>query len=207
MPVIRHLAFGDGPTADYRPPSWPDPNHPQQVHLDFPASDLDAAEALALKLGATKLQDEGEYRSYADPVGHPFCVFREVAAGGDDGPLSGRIGRIVFDCLSPRALASFYAELVDMPKRTEDSPDRVEITRPGDPLPALAFQHAVFEAPRWPDPAYPQQLHLDLHFDDVTAALETAERLGAIGLPDTGGSCAVYADPAAHPFCLCAPGQ
>jgi hypothetical protein len=70
----------------------------------------------------------------------------------------------------------------------------------------LAFQHAQFEAPRWPDPAYPSQMHLDLYFDDAEAAIATAERLGAIRLPK-GGSCPVYADPAAHPFCLCTLGQ
>src|SRR5213080_5418310 len=50
------LAFGDGPW-EYRPPRWPDPDYPQQLHLDFPVSDLDAAEELALGLGATRLQD------------------------------------------------------------------------------------------------------------------------------------------------------
>jgi hypothetical protein len=71
----------------------------------------------------------------------------------------------------------------------------------------LGFQHAQVTAPRWPDPEYPQQLHLDLHFDDSAAAQELALRLGAIRLPPQGGSCPVFADPAAHPFCLCAPGQ
>jgi hypothetical protein len=70
----------------------------------------------------------------------------------------------------------------------------------------LAFQHAQCKAPRWPDPTYPQQIHLDLHFDDGEAAQELASRLGAIHLPK-GGSCPVYADPAAHPFCLCSAGQ
>jgi hypothetical protein len=72
----------------------------------------------------------------------------------------------------------------------------------------IAFQHApTYKASRWPDPAYPQQLHLDLHVQDGAAAHERAERLGAIRLPEMGGSCPVYADPAAHPFCLCSPDQ
>jgi hypothetical protein len=72
----------------------------------------------------------------------------------------------------------------------------------------LGFQHAPqFKPPRWPDPMYPQQLHLDLHVDDGRAAQELAERLGAIRLPNMGGSCPVYADPAAHPICLCSPDQ
>ena len=200
------LAFGDGP-SEYRPPRWPDPEHPQQLHLDLPVSNLEAAEELALRLGATPLQDKGEYRSYADPVGHPFCLYRDAAEGEQSGrPLSGRIGRIVYDCFSPRALAAFYEELLGMHTRKQDSEHWVLIARDDGSLPMLAFQHAQFNAPRWPDPEYPQQLHLDLHFDDSTAAQELALRLGAIRLPK-GGSCPVFADPAAHPFCLCSPGQ
>ncbi len=114
-PGTLHLAFGDGP-IDYRPPRWPDPDHPQQLHLDIPVNDMEAAEQLVLRLGGTPLQDQGDYRSYADPVGHPFCLYLEAP---DEDPagraLSGRVGRVVIDCFSPRALAGFYAELLDMP--------------------------------------------------------------------------------------------
>jgi Glyoxalase-like domain len=48
-------------------------------------------------------------------------------------------------------------------------------------------------------------MHLDINVDDPDAA-GTAERLGDIRLPDQGGPCPVYADPAGHPFCLCSPG-
>jgi len=200
------LAFGDGP-SDYRPPRWPDPDHPQQLHLDIPVYNPEAAEELALGLGATRLQDKGEYRSYADPAGHPFCLYRDTAEGDHAGrPLPGRIGRVVFDCFSPRALAAFYEALLGMRTRKQDAQDRVVIARDDGSLPMLAFQHTQCKAPRWPDPAYPQQIHLDLHFDDGEAAQELASRLGAIRLPK-GGSCPVYADPAAHPFCLCSAGQ
>lgn len=201
------LAFGDGP-AEYAMPRWPDPDYPQQLHLDFPVSDLDAAGELALSLGATPLQDKSDLRSYADPAGHPFCLYRDGAEpAGQERPLSGRIGRVVFDCFSPRALAAFYAELLDMHHRELDTPERVVLARPDGTSVALAFQHAQFAAPRWPDPAYPQQLHLDVDVDDCEQAQEVALRLGAILLPDIGGSCPVYADPAGHPFCLCGPGQ
>ena len=109
----------------------------------------------------------------------------------------------MIDCFSPRALAGFYAELLDMPRRELDTPERVVITRAAGTPPALAFQHAQVPAPRWPDPAYPQQMHLDLYADDSRAAQDLALRRGAIRLPDLGGSCPVYADPAGHPFCLC----
>ena len=114
----------------------------------------------------------------------------------------------MFDCFSPRALASFYERLLGMRTRTKDSPDRVVIASDDGSSPMLAFQHApAFTAPRWPDPAYPQQIHLDLDVDDGRAAQESAERLGAIRLPEMGGSCPVYADPAGHPFCLCSPDE
>ncbi|WP_395295707.1 VOC family protein [Kitasatospora hibisci] len=60
--------------ADHRPPRWPDPAHPQQVHLDIDVADLDAAEREVLALGATRLSDAGGWRVYADTAGHPFCL-------------------------------------------------------------------------------------------------------------------------------------
>lgn len=65
---------------DYRPPTWPDPETPQQFHVDVTVDEVDTAEKQVLALGAskTKLQpgeDEGEnWRVYVDPVGHPFCL-------------------------------------------------------------------------------------------------------------------------------------
>ncbi|MFD3664446.1 VOC family protein [Streptomyces sp. NPDC058659] len=65
--------------ADHRPPTWPDPERPQQSHLDFGVPDLDAAQEHVLAHGATVL-DEGDgrrsWRVYADPAGHPFCLVR-----------------------------------------------------------------------------------------------------------------------------------
>jgi catechol-2,3-dioxygenase len=207
--TFPRLAFGDGP-SDYRPPRWPDPEHPQQVHLDITVSDLEAAEQLVLRLGATRLQDRGEFRSYADPVGHPFCLYPDPAgaSAGTGAIRAARVERVVFDCFSPRALAAFYRQLMGMEAVVEDSPERVVIGRSDGSTPMLAFQHAPNSIPpRWPDPRYPQQIHLDLFVEESKAASALAERLGAIRLPEVGGSCPVFADPAAHPFCLCAPGQ
>lgn len=193
------LAFGDGPIDDYQAPRWPDPERPQQLHLDISVPDLDAAESRALELGASALQDKGGYRSYADPAGHPFCFYHDETATSP-----ARIDRLVVDCFSPRALAAFYAELLGMPVRELDTPERVVIARADGRLPALAFQHAQFPAPRWPDPAYPQQVHLDIRMkgDDPEPVRDLALRLGAIRLTDLGGSQPVFADPAGHPFCL-----
>jgi catechol 2,3-dioxygenase-like lactoylglutathione lyase family enzyme len=67
------LAFQRAP--DLRPPQWPDPERPQQMHLDVRVDDIDAAEREVLALGARRLPGEGRrFRVYADPVGHPFCL-------------------------------------------------------------------------------------------------------------------------------------
>jgi catechol 2,3-dioxygenase-like lactoylglutathione lyase family enzyme len=65
------LAFQLAP--DHRPPQWPDPEPPQQFHLDVMVDDLDAAEPRVLALGARRLGSP-DGRVYADPAGHPFCL-------------------------------------------------------------------------------------------------------------------------------------
>lgn len=66
----------------YRPPIWPGQEHAQQVHLDFDVDDIEADEQRVLKLGATvlertdQLRHGANWRVYADPAGHPFCLCR-----------------------------------------------------------------------------------------------------------------------------------
>ena len=74
----HRLAFQQAP--DLRPPDWPDPDRPQQFHLDVRVADIEEAEPRALALGARKLPgDGGDFRVYADPVGHPFCLVWDAA--------------------------------------------------------------------------------------------------------------------------------
>lgn len=195
-----HLALdGDG-WSDQRPPRWGDPEHPQQMHLDVLVPDVGVAGRLAVDSGARLLKDGDGHRVYADPAGHPFCLYADASAGGEGG--SGTVGRVVFDCYSPRHLAAFYEGLLEIDRRAEDRPERVVLDLDDDRYPDLAFQHAVFAAARWPDPAYPAQLHLDLPFGDGRdAAVRRAERLGAIRLPKLADT-EIFADPAGHPFCL-----
>jgi catechol 2,3-dioxygenase-like lactoylglutathione lyase family enzyme len=198
--VFPRLAFD--PSPNHRPPVAGDPQRPRQVHLDIAVTDLEEAESLALGSGATPLERADDRRTYADPAGHPFCLL----PGGDPG--HGRIERIVFDCSDPRAEAAFYEDLTGMRRRVVDTPEHIVIGREDGELPMLAFERIPdYVAPRWPDPAYPQQIHLDLFVDEPAGALESARQLGATRLRDMGGSCPVFADPAGHPFCLCAPGQ
>lgn len=64
-------------------PTWPDGERPQMLHLDttVPTSaDLTAQHRRALGLGATLLDDRFDDPDeplyvYADPAGHPFCIF------------------------------------------------------------------------------------------------------------------------------------
>ncbi|MEQ4204023.1 VOC family protein [Actinopolymorpha sp. B17G11] len=187
------FALDDDGWSDERPPRWPDPEYPQQMHLDILVPDVEAAGRLVLNLGAKLLRDQGDFRVYADPAGHPFCLCPDPSV---DSP---KLCRLVFDCFSPRALAGFYEDFLGVEERLEDSPERVVINLDDEELPNIAFQHAQFPAARWPDPAYPAQLHVDYRFPDgAESAIPRAERLGAI---HTGHGNA-YADPAAHPFCL-----
>ena len=65
------------------PATWPEGEHPQQLHLDLTvgsAAALDTEHRRFLDLGATLLLDrstdpEEPLRVYADPAGHPFCLF------------------------------------------------------------------------------------------------------------------------------------
>jgi catechol 2,3-dioxygenase-like lactoylglutathione lyase family enzyme len=69
----RRVSFQRSP--DYRPPHFPDPNASQQMHFDVRVYDVDKAEQAVLAIGATRLDGDGEdFRVFADPVGHPFCL-------------------------------------------------------------------------------------------------------------------------------------
>lgn len=61
---------------EYVAPVWPGHHHPQQMHLDFDVSDLDAGERAVLDIGARKatLQPDPSFRVFLDPAGHPFCL-------------------------------------------------------------------------------------------------------------------------------------
>jgi catechol 2,3-dioxygenase-like lactoylglutathione lyase family enzyme len=113
-----------------------------------------------------------------------------------------RLEKPVVDCPDPRALAEFYAGLLGLTV-LEDAADWVVLGRsPG--MRELAFQRAPdWTPPSWPDPARPQQVHLDIRVDDVDAAEAHALDLGARrapGSPEEGYR--VFLDPVGHPFCL-----
>jgi hypothetical protein len=63
--------------------TWPDGPYPQMAHLDLTVSTVaafDAEHVRALGLGARPQLDRSDdpeepLRVYADPAGHPFCIF------------------------------------------------------------------------------------------------------------------------------------
>jgi hypothetical protein len=63
----------------YEPPVWPaEPGRPgMQLHLEVEVTDLEAAVAHALELGATEaeFQPQDDVRVMLDPAGHPFCLY------------------------------------------------------------------------------------------------------------------------------------
>jgi len=109
----------------------------------------------------------------------------------------GRLHHVVLDCPDPAALAAFYAELLGLPV-TYRSDDWVVVAGSAAAS-GLAFQLVPgHRPPTWPDPAVPQQFHLDIMVEDVTASGPRVLALGAVKLDGED----VYADPAGHPFCL-----
>ena len=66
---------------DHVPPVWPPQPGTQQMqaHLDFQVDDLAAAGEVAEQAGARLLNaytdPHEDVRTYADPAGHPFCLF------------------------------------------------------------------------------------------------------------------------------------
>jgi hypothetical protein len=65
----------------YVRPVWPAEPGKQQMslHLDFQVSDLEAAVAHALELGAElpDFQPQDTVRVLLDPAGHPFCLYKD----------------------------------------------------------------------------------------------------------------------------------
>jgi len=104
---------------------------------------------------------------------------------------------VVLDCPDPDALAAFYSALLGLPVTYRD--DDWVVVAASDKSSGLAFQRAPgFRPPTWPDPAVPQQVHLDVMVEDPAAAGPRVLALGAAKLDGQD----VYADPAGHPFCL-----
>lgn len=112
----------------------------------------------------------------------------------------GRLVGVVLDARDTHTLARFYSELLGLPIKRVDG-DWIDLG--DDDGTPLSFQHAPdHQPPRWPDPAHPQQVHLDIEVDDIEEAEAKVLAMGATLLSTAEAGFRVYADPAGHPFCL-----
>ncbi len=183
---------------DHVPPRWPDPRYPQHFHLDFRTPDMAGDVERAVSLGATRLEGGGDtWTVVADPAGHPLCLCQ------NDEVSELTLQDIAIDSPDGKALGEFYAAVLGY-EIPYVGPEGAYIAGDG---PAIMFQNiAEYHAPRWPDPAFPQQAHLDIVVDDIDASEAKVLELGATelrggGNPKTQGY-RVFTDPAGHPFCL-----
>jgi catechol-2,3-dioxygenase len=188
----REIAFQSAP--DHIPPQWPGQDFPQQFHLDLQIADHQAAADRAVTLGATRLADGPSWITLADPAGHPFDLCQKDGVG----PVMDLFA-VTIDAPDASALAHFYADLMGL-QVTYDGPEGALVA--GDTTSVMFQQVSDYTPPQWPDPAHPQQGHLDILVDDLDAGEERALQLGAIRLPGGDESFRTFADPAGHPFDL-----
>lgn len=179
---------------DHTPPRWPDPEYPQQAHLDLRVPELDAAADRAVALGASVLRRNETWHTLADPAGHPF----DLCLNAD--PRTTLMG-VMLDCPDAKELSAFYSELLSKPVTYEG--DGMAMIGEDGARPVLFQQVERYVPPRWPDPAHPQQFHLDVTVANVDAAERAVLAIGATRLAGEGENWRVYADPAGKPFCLC----
>jgi len=131
-----------------------------------------------------------------------MVVGRSRGASWHASGVIGSLEKTVIDCPDPRSLAGFYCQVLGM--RVNEDTDGWVVIGSGPGLRQLAFQEVTgWVPPRWPDPAYPQQLHLDIRVSDADRAEQELTTLGATRIPrenETGFR--VFTDPAGHPFCI-----
>lgn len=191
-PDGQEIEFQRAP--DHVAPQWPGQERPQQFHLDLQTDDPRAQAERAVGLGATRLADGPAWITLADPAGHPF----DLCQADGVGPVM-RLFAVTIDAPDASALARFYADLAGM-EVTYDGQEGAFIAGGGK---SLMFQQVSdYKPPRWPDPAHPQQAHLDLLVDDLDTGETRAVELGARRLSASGERFRVFTDPAGHPFCL-----
>jgi catechol-2,3-dioxygenase len=188
----QELAFQLAP--DHVAPQWPGQELPQHFHLDIYVEGREAAAERAVGLGATRLADGATWITLADPAGHPFDLCEKEGVG----PVMALFA-VTIDAPDASGLARFYADLMGMDV-TYDGPEGALIV--GDGKSVMFQQVSEYSPPQWPDPAHPQQGHLDIIVDDLDTGEARALELGAARLDGGGKTFRVFADPAGHPFCL-----
>ena len=115
---------------------------------------------------------------------------------------------VVFDASDIEAESSFWAGLLGGTVHPEDDWHSIVVDGEWVMGVQLAPNHVP---PEWPTGAQQQQVHIDLHVDNLEEADRLARQLGGRLLqaarrptdnPDGDEMFAVYASPAGHPFCF-----
>ena len=94
------------------------------------------------------------------------------------------VAGVMLDCPDAKSLSHFYAQLLGKPVTYEA--DGVAMIGQDGAQPVMFQQVEQYTAPRWPDPAYPQQIHLDVTVQDVDEAERAALDIGATRLDGAG---------------------
>ncbi len=128
------------------------------------------------------------------------------------------LASVVLDTTDARGLAEFYRQLLgwtyrsgdETPPAGEPDPNGADWLVLNGPGWRLAFQQvAELSRATWPDPAVPQQLHLDMYVADTERLQRQHDRALALGATvlldrtdDADEPLWVFADPQGHPFCI-----
>ncbi len=192
-PDGQQVAFQQVP--DHSPSTWPNPERPQQFHLDLLVDGHEAAAARAVELGATSVGGGPSWVTLIDSSGHPFDLCQRDGASGYG------LYAVTIDSDRASDLAQFYATLLGMDVTYSGAEGSLVSGDVGGVTKTLMFQQAdVYRAPLWGDPTAPQQAHLDILVDDLDAVRDHALSLGATLLGSGDESYLGMVDPAGHPF-------
>ncbi|MGB3185831.1 MAG: VOC family protein [Ornithinimicrobium sp.] len=126
-----------------------------------------------------------------------------------------RLTSVTIGAPDPRGLAAFYAQLLSTTVHAHEGPRdgdppeagwaQLKATDDGGSLTVNVEYEACWQTPVWPAkegrPLATQ--HLDIHVDDLEAAVQWAIECGAtLATAQPQGSVRVLIDPVGHPFCL-----
>ena len=114
------------------------------------------------------------------------------------------LGNVMVDCGDEKALQRFYHELLGWKKCEQWERPAV---RSASGFLLLFCEELDYVPPMWPERpgAQQKQMHFDFQVEDLSSAVERAERLGAVKTTKQfgGEEFVTLLDPAGHPFCLC----